>query len=394
MFDLGKFLTEIRNDGADYILGWDANTPYDSDDIQDFLQDHDMVDAFTEFFEDRPATHVNGTKQIDLISVSRKLAPYIDRAFILSPANSEGDHSTIGIDFNFVGLTDNANLSETDQGHAENRLLVSTNIKASQKYLDKVKKKNSNQNIATHMQRLYERCERTGRCTNEDIRQYQEISKVLYFNAKQSEKECKKVGGHAWSHMMVAAGRTVQYANEEFRRWKNHELIQPGETNSSAFERAKQNRTDAYAEIQRIHARSSDLREINLQLMAEEQAEKNNTSTANTLKAILRRKQESGMYPLLPHWIRGAQTGSIDELWTPNDPLDFENTSWTAVVEWQAIFEALIKNGEEHFSQGMNTPFATGPVAELIGPFEFNEYSQQILRGKFDIDSISDDIQL
>jgi hypothetical protein len=218
MFDLGKFLTKIRNDGADYILGWDANTPYDSDDIQDFLQDHDMVDAFTEFFEDQPATHVNGTKQIDLISVSRRLAPYVDRAFILAPANSEGDHSTIGIDFNFGGLTDNANLSEIDPGHAENRLLVSTDVKASQKYLDKVKKKNGNQNIATRMQRLYERCERTGRCADDDIRQYQEISKVLYFNAKQSEKECKKVGGHAWSRMMAAAGRTVQYANKEFRR--------------------------------------------------------------------------------------------------------------------------------------------------------------------------------
>jgi hypothetical protein len=24
MFDPGKFLIEIRNDGADYILGWDA----------------------------------------------------------------------------------------------------------------------------------------------------------------------------------------------------------------------------------------------------------------------------------------------------------------------------------------------------------------------------------
>jgi hypothetical protein len=106
--------------------------------------------------------------------------------------------------------------------------------------------------------------------------------------------------------------------------------------------------------------------------MVEEQAEKNNTSTANALKAILRREQESGMYPLLHHWIRGPQTGSIEELWTPDDPLDFENTSWTAFVEWQAIFEALIKNGEEHFSQAMNTPFATGPVADLIGPFEFS----------------------
>jgi hypothetical protein len=33
-------------------------------------------------------------------------------------------------------------------------------------------------------------------------------------------------------------------------------------------------------------------------------------------------------------------------------------------------------------------------VADVIGPFEFNESSQQILRGEFDIDSISDDIQL
>jgi hypothetical protein len=71
-----------------------------------------------------------------------------------------------------------------------------------------------------------------------------------------------------------------------------------------------------------------------------------------------------------------------------------KNTSWTAIVERQAIFEALITNGEQHFSQSSSTPFVSGPIANLLGPFEFNEYSQQILRGKFDIDLISDDIQL
>jgi hypothetical protein len=394
MIDLGKFLTEIRNAGADYMLGWDANTPYDSDNIQDFLQDHDMVNAFSEFFEERPATHINGSNQIDLISVSRRLAPYIERAFILSPDNSEGDHSSIGIDFNFGSLTDNPNLSGVDPGHVENRTLVSTDVKASTSYLDKVKKNNVSHNVTAQMQRLYECCERTGHCTKDDIHQYQEISKVLYSNAKQSKKECKKVGGYAWSRMLASTGRMVQYANEEFRRWKNHELIQPGEANSSAFARAKQNRADAYAEIKQIHARSNNLREVDHQLMAEEQAKLHNTSTANALKAILKREQESGMYPLLRHWIRGPQTGSIDELWMPNDPLNVENTTWIALVKQQAIFEALIKNGEEHFSQATDTPFATGPVVDLIGPFEFNESSQQILRGKFDIDSISDDIQL
>jgi hypothetical protein len=74
--------------------------------------------------------------------------------------------------------------------------------------------------------------------------------------------------------------------------------------------------------------------------------------------------------------------------------MNIKNTTWTAIVECQAIFEALIKNGEEHFSQASHTPFASGPVADVLGPFELNEVSQQILHGKFDIGSISDDIQL
>lgn len=217
---------------------------------------------------------------------------------------------------------------------------------------------------------------------------------MLYQNAKQAEQDCKKVGGYAWSRMLAAAGRMVQYANEEFQQWKNHELIAPGETNEAAFERAKQNRTDAYAAIERIRARSDDIRETDLQLQAEEQAEKMNTMTAQALKAILRKERESGIFPLLRRWIQGPQTGSIDELWTPDNPFDMKNTSWTAIVERQAIFEALITNGEQHFSQSSSTPFVSGPVANLLGPFEFNEYSQQILRGEFDIDLISDDIQL
>jgi hypothetical protein len=55
------------------------------------------------------------------------------------------------------------------------------------------------------------------------------------------------------------------------------------------------------------------------------------------------------------------------------------NTSWTAIVEKQAIFEALLQNGQEHFSQATETFFVSGPIFKYIGPFEFNECSQQIL---------------
>jgi hypothetical protein len=40
LVNLGCFLTEIQEQGAEYILGWDANDSHDHDDIQDFLQTH------------------------------------------------------------------------------------------------------------------------------------------------------------------------------------------------------------------------------------------------------------------------------------------------------------------------------------------------------------------
>jgi hypothetical protein len=156
--------------------------------------------------------------------------------------------------------------------------------------------------------------------------------------------------------------------------------------------RAKQNQTNAYAQVYQIKAQLQELREVDLQVMAKEQAKEQNTSVANGLKAILKRERDSGIFLLLWHWLNGAQTGSIDELWTPNNPMIIESTTWTAIIKCQAIFEALIKNGEANFSQAPQTPSASGPVANILGPFKFNKVSQQILHGKFDIDSISNDM--
>ena len=113
-----------------------------------------MIDAFDDFFDERPVTHINGSKQIDLIPVSRGLAPFIDDAFILDPKYGEGDHSYIGIDLDFGLLTSHDNLSDIDPGHRQNRILVSTDVKALQSYLERVKKKNDSHSVTTRLRRL------------------------------------------------------------------------------------------------------------------------------------------------------------------------------------------------------------------------------------------------
>ena len=142
-----------------------------------------------------------------------------------------------------------------------------------------------------------------------------------------------------------------------------------------------------------IDAQAEELREIDMELCAAEEAMKQNTTKANIIKAILKCKCESSIFPLLRQWISG-KSSAIDELWTPDNLFNLDNTSWSAIIQKEAIFKALIRNGVQHFSQAMPTPFASGPVVNLIGPFKFNEYSQQILKGEFDIDSITNDIEL
>jgi hypothetical protein len=73
-----------------------------------------------------------------------------------------------------------------------------------------------------------------------------------------------------------------------------------------------------------------------------------NMTTANTLKSILKQECDAGIFPLLRQWINGPQNGSLDEGLMPDNPLDIGNTTWTALVEKQAIFEARVSKNPGH----------------------------------------------
>ena len=80
----------------------------------------------------------------------------------------------------------------------------------------------------------------------------------------------------------------------------------------------------------------------------------------------------------------------LNRILVPDNPNDLANTTWTAIVEAQALFEVLITAIQEHFGQATNTPFVTGPVADKIAPFADNEYCEAILNGTFDVSAIEE----
>jgi exonuclease III len=176
----------------------------------DLLQETDMVDPFTDFFAEHPATHSRGPMQIDLISMSTSLLQCVNHAFILDPAISESDHSCIGIDFNLGNLLKRRSLRNIDPSHHQNQKLISTDVKARLKYLLELNKKQTGHNIQTQMHDLYDLCESTNQCSDTDRQRFQNIAKQMYTNAKQAEEQCKSTGSFAWSSMLAAAGLAVQ----------------------------------------------------------------------------------------------------------------------------------------------------------------------------------------
>ncbi len=162
----------------------------------------------------------------------------------------------------------------------------------------------------------------------------------------------------------------------------------------SAIARAKANQWECYKLLTDIKEWANDLRETDLKLCIKDAASKHHITNESPLKAILWHKWEAEMYPILQTHVGRRVSSTLDKVWTPENTANLENTTWKAHVHAKAIWEALLSHGWEHFSQASNTPFATRPIAKILGPLEWNNASKQILNGTFDINSITSNVDI
>jgi hypothetical protein len=84
----------------------------------------------------------------------------------------------------------------------------------------------------------------------------------------------------------------------------------------------------------------------------------------------------------------------MDRMLIPDNPDDLQNTTWSSVIEAQALFEVLTKDCQKHFQQAEETPFITGPIADKIGPFEDNKYCDAVLEGRFNFEELAESMEV
>jgi len=72
------------------------------------------------------------------------------------PDYGKGDHSYAGYDLDLAAMISRPDLESIDPSHAQNRILISTNVKASTKYLQLLQKKQDAHNIPHRIRELWQ----------------------------------------------------------------------------------------------------------------------------------------------------------------------------------------------------------------------------------------------
>jgi hypothetical protein len=395
--DLLTFAKTHEGAGNEVIIMMDANARIDDPDIDKFMDELNMYDLMADYLPDtQPPTYQRGQHKIDhIIGTIGVLTAMTGAGILPFGEGPRSDHAIIYVDLSLETLSGMTSQSLHDPTHPSSRRLWSTDIKATEKYITLVNAGFQYENIAARTATLIDRCQRTNQCLTKDERILNAIDTAITKILLDAETKCKNAKGHDWSPLLANAGRTVIAA-----KWHLSDVI-----NGRGAPRIQRNRTEAiiqakaqlkeaYGVLRKVQQNATMIRNAFLDDRAEHLANTRNIQKEVALRELIRAERQSTIFKRLGIWMKGTQQTSLDRILTPDNPNDLPNTTWTTIVESQAMFEVLTTAGQEHFAQAANTPFVTGPIASQFGPFANNEYCEAILNGTYDVTELEEIIEV
>jgi hypothetical protein len=180
--DLATFVKPHAQAGNEILISMmDANGTIDSRPMDEFMDSLDLLwDLMADYLPTTPPTtyQQRGCNKIDHIIGSQGILFATRRAYILPFGldSTKSDHAICGIDFSIDLLCGMSSASTHDPTHPSTRNLWSTDVKASEKYVEMALQMFETDNIANQTKILLDRCTRTGKCTENDKRALNAIS--------------------------------------------------------------------------------------------------------------------------------------------------------------------------------------------------------------------------
>jgi hypothetical protein len=168
-------------------------------------------------------------------------------------------------------------------------------------------------------------------------------------------------------------------------------------TREEAILSAKSQIQEAYGVIRTVQQNSSKIRETFLENRAEHLAATRDgvTKAAALRQLIATTERSSSIFKCLGIWLKGNEYVTMDRAGplVPDAPDNLsDTTTWSSIIEAQALFEVLTKDSQEYYQQASDSsmPFVSGPIASKIGPFADNAYCDAVLNGTFEFEDLAE----
>jgi hypothetical protein len=394
--DLLAFAKSYQQAGHELIIMIDANAPIEDATIERFMDDLQLHDLMSLHLPDiPPATYQRGQNKIDHVWGTLAILTATIRAGILPfGIGPKSDHPILFVDISLSTLCHLPLSALHDSTHPASRNLWSTDVKAAERYVAIVKAAFEHENIPGRLATLRNRCQRTGKCTHHDELILTNIDRAITTIMLRAERDCKKAKGYAWSPLLVHAGKTVLAARWHLSDILNGRIAIPPGENATMILHARAQVKAAYHALRDVQRNSRLIRDQFLEDRAQHLADTQNMTKAAAVGQLLRAERQCAIFRRLRTWLKCAEHVTLDRILVPDNPASPDDTTWTSIVEAQALYEVLLTDGQRHFNQAAPTPFVTGPISAKIGPFDDNDYCDDILRGTFDFDPMADDLEV
>lgn len=383
--DLIKLTQQWQQENCDILIGMDANSHLDESptEILSLIQETNLTSLHKHI--SAPATHSGGSKCIDFIFGTPRLANAVRSAGYLSFYEGAwpSDHRGLFVDINIPELIDGVvhNLDNPTKRH-----LYSNNRIQSAKFLTNLSRNKFLPALATQLFTL----NNITLWEESDHKAFEEIDNQFTNILIQSEQRCAMNRTTPWSPELHEAYLIQLYwkitvSSERTRKsvHKKQTMIINTLTDPTKIWQGQHNRSSkaqlkrASKTLKEIKANAAKLREDFLTRQYTNYYQSKDNDKAKILLAIKKNEQKQRCFKTIKTYNKPTgEMGGLSHILISNGN---NNRRIHNKIEMEHV---LFERNRQHFAQADCTPCATGPLANLLGYSGISEFTDNILAGK------------
>ena len=397
LIDLEEWLHKVTDGNTEILLALDANEKWATNSkITEFAKKVGLFNLNLAGEYNFPASHPcmtnrNRDTTIDFCLCSQQVLKAIKYA-TMTPYDLHrlGDHRGLLIDLDIKQLL----TSENDTFTVPiGRKLSMNNPKATEKYLEMVERRFTEQNIFNRAKQLMYHWKKKRYTRWTIMKKYEKLDKEVFTICRKAEQKCKPTvsGDRQWSPKLSRMILELSYWRARSKYSNENTLIKKiGDELDILYEIQDPQEIQTKIlycreNLRLIQKDSIQHRQLHLETLAEAYAASNNLKKMTAIKELISHESKKRMFTILQDKMKQKTNGQLKQVWLSyNSEGEYtkDHATKTILQKDSEVHKALLQRNQKHLEQARHTPFATGSLANRLKWDGTGDLGSDILSGE------------